>query len=187
MILLTIIAHDAVEQRKRRRLTRRVYTNLGPNFLWHVDGYDKLKPYGTCINGAIDDFSRYVLWLEAHITNSDPKLVAGYFMECIKRNNGCPSRVRTDKGTENNHTQQMQLFLRRNGQDQYANSCFLTGRSTHNQRIEQWWGFLRKQNIQYWMDLIVNLKKLGCFNGDFLDKALIQFCFMKIIQASHVF
>ncbi|KAK6190787.1 hypothetical protein SNE40_002576 [Patella caerulea] len=41
-----------------------------------------------------------------------PKLVAGYFMECIKRNNGCPSRVRIDKGTENNHIQQMQPFLR---------------------------------------------------------------------------
>ncbi|KAK6175885.1 hypothetical protein SNE40_014262 [Patella caerulea] len=111
-ILISTIAHDTVEQRKRRRLTRRVYTNLGPNFLWHVDGYDNLKPYGICVNGAIDGFSRYIRWLEAHITNSDPKLLAGYFMECIKRNNGCPSRVQTDKGTENNHIQQMQLFLR---------------------------------------------------------------------------
>ena len=26
----------------------------GPNFLWHCDGYDKLKPYGLCIHGCID-------------------------------------------------------------------------------------------------------------------------------------
>ena len=26
----------------------------GPNFIWHMDGYDKLKPYGITIHGCID-------------------------------------------------------------------------------------------------------------------------------------
>ena len=26
----------------------------GPNFTWHVDGYDKLTPYGITIHGCID-------------------------------------------------------------------------------------------------------------------------------------
>lgn len=25
-----------------------------PNFLWHIDGYDELKPYGFAIHGCID-------------------------------------------------------------------------------------------------------------------------------------
>ena len=33
-------------ERKAHRLQRRQYTNPGPNFAWHTDGYDKLKPYG---------------------------------------------------------------------------------------------------------------------------------------------
>ena len=35
---------EGVELRKRRRLHRRRYFSYGPNWVWHVDGYDKLKP-----------------------------------------------------------------------------------------------------------------------------------------------
>ena len=41
-------------RRKQRRLQRRVYRNKGPNYVWHVDGYDKLRPYGFEIHGCID-------------------------------------------------------------------------------------------------------------------------------------
>ena len=30
-------------QRKAHRLNRRVYSNPGPNYCWHMDGYDKLN------------------------------------------------------------------------------------------------------------------------------------------------
>ncbi|KAF3859970.1 hypothetical protein F7725_000225, partial [Dissostichus mawsoni] len=36
-----------------------------------MDSYDKLKPYGNAINGCIDGFSRYIMWMEAYTTNSD--------------------------------------------------------------------------------------------------------------------
>jgi hypothetical protein len=182
--LLHIVDPEGIELRRRRRLRRRVYRNSGPNYLWHIDGYDKLKPYGICVNGAIDGFSRYIVWLEAHTTNSDPKIVAGYFMEAVKNRHGCPARLRTDQGTENGHIQQMQLFMRRLGQDQYANSCFLVGSSNHNQRIEQWWGFMRKDNVQYWMNMFEMMKDSNDFTGSFLDKSLIQFCFMELIQVN---
>ena len=26
----------------------------GPNYVWHCDGYDKLKPYGFAIHGCMD-------------------------------------------------------------------------------------------------------------------------------------
>ena len=42
--------------RQQNRLRRRLYTNPGPNFLWHVDSYDKLKPYRICINSVVDGF-----------------------------------------------------------------------------------------------------------------------------------
>lgn len=28
----------------------------GPNYVWHLDGYDKLKPYGFAIHACIDGF-----------------------------------------------------------------------------------------------------------------------------------
>jgi hypothetical protein len=54
MDLLRIIDPNGVERRKHRRLLNRKYSNPGPNFLWQVDGYDKLKPYGFAIHAAID-------------------------------------------------------------------------------------------------------------------------------------
>ena len=47
--LLSILDPEGVELRKRKKLHRRKYYAKGPNYLWHVDSYDKLKNYGICI------------------------------------------------------------------------------------------------------------------------------------------
>ena len=182
--LLHIFDPAGVKQRQRHRLLRRVYLNVGPNYLWHIDGYDKLKPFGICIHGAIDGFSRYVLWLEAYKTNSDPKIVSGYYMETVKSLDGCPFRIRADLGTENCYVRDMQTYLRSVVQGNDVHNCYLTGSSNRNQRIERWWGILRTQNVQYWMDFFHMLESTGCYTGYFLDKALLQFCFMDLIQVN---
>ena len=52
--VLRIIDPDGVDRRLRHRLQRRQYKGRGPNFIWHIDGYDKLKPFGFSIHGCID-------------------------------------------------------------------------------------------------------------------------------------
>lgn len=60
------------ENRKYHKLKRREYRSKvretvcalfcdslssiyqGPNFCWHMDGYDKLKPFGFAVHGCID-------------------------------------------------------------------------------------------------------------------------------------
>ena len=46
MRAMRVIDPDGVNARKRRRLKRHQYNTPGPNFLCHIDGWDKLKPYG---------------------------------------------------------------------------------------------------------------------------------------------
>ncbi|KAK0154047.1 hypothetical protein N1851_003868 [Merluccius polli] len=45
------------------------YTNSpsvpGPNYMWHMDSYDKLTPFGIGINGCIDGFSCHIIWMQA--------------------------------------------------------------------------------------------------------------------------
>ena len=66
---------EGVRQRKAERLVRQRYYAQGPNYVWHVDGYDKLKPYGFCFNGAITDgYSRRILWLEVSNSNNSSVL-----------------------------------------------------------------------------------------------------------------
>ena len=45
----------SVKLRKRRRLHRKRYVADGPNFAWHLDGHDEVKP------GCIDGFSRNLI------------------------------------------------------------------------------------------------------------------------------
>ena len=49
--------------RSQKVLRRRKYHNPGPNHVWHIDGYDKLKQYGFPVHGAIDGWSRKIMCL----------------------------------------------------------------------------------------------------------------------------
>lgn len=185
-LLQGIVDSPGVDARRKRRLRRRTYLCPGPNSVWHIDGYDKLKPFGICIHGAIDGFSRHMIWIHAWNTNNNPRIVAGYFIKAAKQKNGIPERIRSDCGTENGLIEKIQVLLRSDHDDRYAGDrSYIYGTSTLNQRIEWWWGLLRKEAIQFWMELFKSLQHDDYFTGDFLDKSLIQFCFMDMIQVSY--
>ena len=52
-----------VELRARRVLHRRVYHVETPNALWPLDGYHKLIRWRFVIHGAIDGYSRLIMFL----------------------------------------------------------------------------------------------------------------------------
>ena len=83
--------------------------------LTHIDSYDKLSPFGFCINGCIDGwgacvftfsekevlgilsclntyilyrFSRRIMWLKVSTTNHDPAVILTYYLECVQKING---------------------------------------------------------------------------------------------------
>ncbi|KAJ8915721.1 hypothetical protein NQ315_000655 [Exocentrus adspersus] len=99
--LLKILDPDGVAIRQRRRLRRRRYYNKGPNYLWHTDCYDKLKPFGICITGGIDGYSRYIIWLKAGPNTNNPAIIGYHFLEAVTTLLGCPQTLRADMGTEN--------------------------------------------------------------------------------------
>ena len=63
-----------------------------------------------------------------------------------------------------------------------AESSFICGRSTANQRIECFWSMLRKKHCQFWMSYFRQLKEDGMYTGSEIDKELIRFCFLPVIQ-----
>ena len=180
-LIMKALDPEGVELRSRGVIRRRNYFAKGPNYVWHVDGYDKLKPYGLCIHGSIDGYSRRIIWLNVYHTNNDPQLIGGYFLEAVEESGGCPTIVRADRGTENGRIQDFQELMRPSGPSE---SPYIEGKSTANQRIEAFWSYLRKEFAQFWMDFFKELAVIGEFTGDFLDKSLVQFCFTSIIQVS---
>jgi len=102
-----------------------------------------LKPFGFCIHGAIDGFSRRILWLGVGPTNNDASFICQYFIDCVRQLGGTARIIRADHGIENGKVAAVQRFFRRNAQDDSAGmNSFLYGKSVSNQRIEAWWGML---------------------------------------------
>ena len=105
------------------------------NYVYFL-GYDKLKPYGFPIHGAIDGYSRKILWLEVARSNSKPENVARFYLDCVKENGGCPILLRSDCGTENGVLAGMQCYFRQNGQDEFAGEkAHKYGSSPANQQL----------------------------------------------------
>ena len=73
---------DSAKLRKHRRLRRRRYVVDSRDFVWHLDGHDKLKPFGFSIHGCINGFSQYLIWLEVASSNKKPELIAKLYLGC---------------------------------------------------------------------------------------------------------
>jgi hypothetical protein len=142
-------------------------------------GYDKLKPYGFPIHGAIDGYSRKILWLELVRSNNRPEV------DCVRNNEGCPLIVRSDCGTENGMLAGMQCYFRRDGNDVFSgNNAHKNGTSPANQRIESWWSYFRGARTGWWMDLFKDMVASGQLElGNTLHMECVWFCFQPILSS----
>ena len=125
------IDHDAVNSRKKGRLHRRVYHVKGPNHLCHINTNHKLVRWYFIIVGVIDGFSRLPVTVECQYNNK-AETVLRCFLKGVEMY-GLPSRVCSDKGGEN--VLVADYMIRRRD----PKGSMITGKSTHNQRIERLW------------------------------------------------
>lgn len=109
-----------VETRQKHKLKRRKYSVPGVNYLWHLDGNDKLKYYGFCIHGCIDGQSRKLLWLNVAPSNKDPSLIAKYYIDYVHKVGGTAKIIRGDRGVENAHIAGMQRYFHRTNNNSTA-------------------------------------------------------------------
>lgn len=181
---LKAIDPDGVANRSRRRLRRRLYFNRGPNFLIHVDGYDKLKPYGIAIHGAIDGYSRKMLWSTASRSNNNPRFIAYWFLSWIRKIKRIPRAIRSDAGTENVLMRDLQRALRHDHNDNMSGrNSFLIGRSVANQRIERFWGTLKTNFTHYWRNHFRDLQDTGVLDvSSPIHIECVRFCYLSIVQ-----
>lgn len=184
-LLLGLMDPEGVALRRHGRLHRRQYICKGPNHVWHIDGWDKLKQFGFAVHACIDGFSRKVLWLHVGRSNNNPAIIAGYYLKTIKRLNCVPRIVRSDRGTENGLVRLFQVALRLNHNDSLSGYCsFRYGRSTSNQRVECFWCQLRRMVSHYWINVFKDMRDSGVFNNsDPVHVECLRFCFTQVLQS----
>ena len=150
--------------------TRGEYICKGPDEVWSIDGYDKLKRWGINIYATIDGYSRRLLWVYTGITNRTQVSVAVQFCKAVQFHNKFPHIIRSDRGAETSILADIQYDLgvvdmyeksvspvNENGEalDEWPlREFYIYGTSTKNIRIESWWRQLRRGQTGNWMVII---------------------------------
>ena len=76
------------------------FLKQGPNYLWSVDGHEKLaQPYGIYIYGVMDTFSRKVLSLRV-LPSKTIANVSAWLLQEVQNIGGRAENVMIDKGNE---------------------------------------------------------------------------------------
>ena len=175
--LLKEMDPEGTEERRRHVLKRRTYHNIGPNYAWHCDGYDKLKPFGFPIHACIDGWSRKIMWLYITRSNNNPDNIATYYLDAVQDCGGCPVKLITDLGTENGAMASIHSFFK----DDVNSHRYVP--STRNQRIECWWSYFRKNRTNWWINLFKDLEETGKFNrASKVETECLWFCFAPLLQ-----
>ena len=170
------VDYSGIHTRMRNVLHRRAYQVNSPNDVWHVDTYHKLIRWRVVIQGGIDGFSRLITFLRASPNNESGSMFSA-FGDAVNEF-GLPSKVRSDHGGENILIARYMLDHPERGP-----GTMLTGKSTHNQRIERLWRDLFSGCVKFFYYFFYWLEDAGILNpDDETDLYCLHFLFMPLIQ-----
>ena len=132
----------------------------------------------------MDGWSKKLVWLEAASTNNDPKVIAHYYLNTVKKFGFLPSIIRGDHGTELAYVQDLHMALRFDRSDEHAGrNSFLRGKSTHNQRIEAYWRLFKQHMGESFIQIFKSMQDANELDiTDPLQIECLRFCFGDLIK-----
>ncbi|KAF7372481.1 Integrase catalytic domain-containing protein [Mycena venus] len=154
-------------------IKRRVYRVRGANALWHMDGNEKLRPWGFYVHGCVDGHSRLIIYLVC-CNNKRSSTVESLWLEAVAKY-GWPSRGRGDFGKENNGVERR--MIRHWGA---LHRAFLRGRSTQNIRMERCWRDVRKDTLELFRQIFFYLEQAGLLD---MENPIHRVCLYIVFQS----
>ncbi|PMD55866.1 uncharacterized protein K444DRAFT_82322 [Hyaloscypha bicolor E] len=82
------------------KAARGEYNIYGPNFVWSIDGYCKLRFCGIEIYAGIDAYSRFVPWIYIGISNGCAVAILVQYLDLVDEMEVIPLHIRLDRGCE---------------------------------------------------------------------------------------
>jgi hypothetical protein len=164
----------------------------GPNFLWSLDGYEKLKRFGFQIYGCIDAYSRCIIWFFIGRSATTSISTLKQYLQAVQRLQMRPFFTRSDHGVETPLWAAAQAALAKAGpkklkytdengishyyeQGDRLDSCHLYGPSTRNVKIESWWRQLRGGATDRWITFFNELAGYAIFRDNNLADQIAMY------------
>lgn len=122
----------------KKKKAKGSFVTKGANWVHSIDGHGKLMGYQRdtfplVIYGCIDTVSRELLWIKVWTDNSNPLVVARWYLGYLYENRVIAANLRMDKGTETCDIAAMHAFLRSEIGDDDPSESIIYGPSTANQ------------------------------------------------------
>ena len=110
--LQIIHQYQGRDRRPKMKPTHRRQAKFpGNNFIQLVDGHSKLLNYGIDIYGAINAFSRRIIWINVGPASNTQVSVARQYLQAIRVLGIRPRRIRSNRGSETAIMADMQYSL----------------------------------------------------------------------------
>lgn len=148
------VDHEGAVARRRSVIRRRIYSVPHPNYIWHIDSHHKLIRWRFVVHGAIDGFSRTILYLNC-ADNNRAETVLHYFQQGVSQY-GLPEYIRSDHGGEN---VDVWRYIIANHSLDYSRA--ITGSSVHNERIERLWRDVNRCVVSIYADTFRDMERSG--------------------------
>lgn len=146
----------------------------------HIDGNHKLVRWRMIFHGCVDGFSRTIIYLQC-LKNNRASSVLELFCTGVQ-SFGLPLRLRCDHGMEN--TGVARYMLQRRGLNRRS---VITGRSVHNQRIEQLWAELNRVVSFHFSNLFTFMENEGLLDStDELHLFCLHYIYLPRVQRAAV-
>jgi hypothetical protein len=130
---------------------REEYIVPSPDYIWSLDGHDKLSNWGIEIYAAIDAYSQFIIWIYVGISNRIEQSIAVQYNSTIAHTRYHPRILRTNCGKETLLMLEIHFLVARTSEPGVKlEECYFYGTSKKNQRIESWWSQLEKSCLWRW-------------------------------------
>ena len=171
------VDHANTVSRQSTVIRRRIYSVAHPNSVWHIDGNHKMIRWRLVVHAGVDGFSRSVVFIKCANNNCASTVLDAFTNG--ESTYGTPECVRSDHGGEN-------VMVWRHMRETHRNSsCVLTGRSTHNERVERLWRDVTRCVSSSFIDLFNALEADGVLDPcNEVDIFCLHYVFLPRINKS---
>ena len=129
------------------------------------------------IHGAVDGFSRKVIWLKLARSNNNPVVPVFFYFQAIRTIGKLPLLLRTDCGTETSMMAGLHSFLHNDI------SLHQYGKSVTNQRIENWWSHYRRGYSNWHINFFKQLVDNNIYElGNYVHAECAWFVFSDLLK-----